>query len=694
MARLRSARASWRALLASVTTAGWVGAAEPASPPAAGAPSSAAPPAAEQSAAPSAARSVAPATAAASPGELGAALRAYHAALAERRLDPASQLSRESLRAALASAEAQLGMGRRAEAIAILAGLVESPRFQPFRGLEEGRAAQLMLGEALGRAGAHALAREYLLPLLQPGAPLDGWSRRAVSSLVDMGLQGDDPALISSALARVPSGADQPWAGDVAYLEGVLAERAGDQRAALQAYARVSARSRFWAQASYRSGLIAVDQRQFALGEAHFCKVADPKQTPKLAPLFGGNSFFQIRDLSRLALGRVAHEQYRFDDARYYYHLVPGDSDRLPEALYESATSRYEAKDYAGAHRLLNELRALDRAHLYADEAWILDAYIDLAECQFPRADAKLREFLQRYEPALAAARQLESDPRALQALIEGAGATDAQGALGAGAPREVAELLISAIRVDPTYGRVRRQLAELDRELSGLDVAGGELEQLSVRLREPEAVKPRPASAIANAPTDRLRKLGQQTAALRRMLREASVGQAPGSAAPELQQVRQELLQLEAEAAALEAGSQPASQPATAASGAQPGTAPGLEQLLAQDRDQVRELSESARALRGELLAQRNQLAQQALQRLEKRLTRLVRRARAGRIETVLGRKQALELEVEALSQGYLPPGAVDSLEAARYLSDDEEYWPFDGEDWDDEYIGGEGLP
>jgi len=74
--------------------------------------------------------------------------------------------------------------------------------------------------------------------------------------------------------------------------------------------------------------------------------------------------------------------------------------------------------------------------------------------------------------------------------------------------------------------------------------------------------------------------------------------------------------------------------------------------------------------------------------------LTRLVRRAHAGRIETVLGRKQALELEVEALSQGYLPPGAVDSLEAARYLSDEEEYWPFDGEDWDDEYIGGEGLP
>lgn len=675
-----------------MTVASWVAAAEPApAPEATGTPAGALAPAA-------------PATPAAAPaaaaGELGAALRAYHRALAQHRLDPASQLSSESLRNAIASAEAQLAIGRRAEAIAILAGLVESPRFAPFRSLEEGRAAQFTLGDALGRAGAYALAREYLLRLLQGGAAVDSWYRRTVSSLVDMGLQGDDPGAILPALAALPPGAEEPWAGDVAYLKGVLAERASNPGAALQAYAGVHARSRFWAQANYRSGLIAVDQRQLAAGEAHFCKVADPKQTPKLAPLFGGNSFFQIRDLSRLALGRVAHEQYRFDDARYYYHLVPGDSERLPEALYESATSRYEAKDYAAAHRLLNELRALERAHAYADEAWILDAYIDLAECQFPRADAKLREFLQRYEPALAAARQLESDPRALQSLIEGGEVTDARGALGAGAPREVTELLVSAIRVDPTYARVRRQLAELDRELSGLAVAQTELEELSARLREPDAVQPRPASAIANGPADRQRKLGQQTAALRRMLREASVGHGAGNGAgqgpvaAELQLVKQELLQLEAEAGTLEAAKQPAAVTGPVVSAGQPGAERSLEQLLEQDRGQVRELSEAARVLRAELVVQRNQLAQQALERLEKRLTRLVRRARAGRIETVLGRKQALELEVEALSQGYLPRGAVDSLEAARYLSDAEEYWPFDGEDWDDEYIGGEGLP
>ncbi len=635
-----------------------------------------------------------PATAASSaaPGpesDPGAALRAYHEALAQRRLDASAQLSTEKLRGLIQSAEAQLGMGRRNEAIAILAGVVESPRFAPLRTLDEGRAAVFTLGDALGRAGAYQMARVYLLRLIQ-GPTVDSWYRRAVSSLVDIGLAGGEPAEILQALSGLPASAEEPWAGDVAYLRGVLWERMGRSAEALQAYAQVNARSRFWAQANYRAGLIEVDQRQFAQGEQHFCKVADPKQTPKLAPLFGGNDFFQVRDLARLALGRVAHEQYRFDDARYYYHLVPGDSERLPEALYESATSRYEAKDYATAHRLINELRALDRPHPYADEVWILDAYVDLAECQFPRADAKLTEFLKRYEPVLDAARRLESDPRALQALIDGQQSTDAQGAMGVGLPREVTELLVSSIRIDPTYGRVSHQLAELDRELGGIDGASAELAELGTRLQDPDAVKPRPASAIANTPADRLRELGQQTAALRRLLREASMGQ--GGTAPDLQRAKQELIGIEAEAEKLQAALQ--APPASAAAASAAASAErSLDQLLRADADEARELAQGARTLRAQLVEQRNQLAQEALQRLQRRLTRLVRRAHAGRIETVLGRKQALELEVEALSQGYLPPGAVDSLEAAGYLGDDEEYWPFDGEDWDDEYIGGEGL-
>ena len=60
---------------------------------------------------------------------------------------------------------------------------------------------------------------------------------------------------------------------------------------------------------------------------------------------------------------------------------------------------------------------------------------------------------------------------------------------------------------------------------------------------------------------------------------------------------------------------------------------------------------------------------------------------------QTVLGKKRSLEVEIEALSQGLLPQTIVDSLDAQRFLQDDEEFWPFEGEDWEDEYVGGEGL-
>jgi hypothetical protein len=609
----------------------------------------------------------------------GFALEGYRAALADKRLDAAGALGTEQLAEVIERAEGHLSLGRRDEAIAQLAAVVEGGRFAPLAALDEGRAAVYLLGDALGRAGAYDMARGYLSRLVE-GSKSDSWYRRAVARLVDLGLESGDPSPFVAALSALPPGLPAALAGDVAYLRGVLEERASRPREALSAYRQVAEQSRFWAQATYRSGLLEVEQGRLGEGERLFCRIADPKQTPAVAPLFGGNDFFQIRDLSRLALGRVAHEGYRFDDSRYYYHLVPGDSDRLPEALYESATSRYESKDYTGAHELIAELNSLGRHHAYEDEVWILDAYVDLARCEFPRADAKLGEFLKRYEPVLSAARHLQGDPRALGALL---GGQEAAVASELGWPRDVTEMIRTSVRVDASYGDVTRRLADLDHQLSGSIAARGEIAALRAAVAG-GAVVARPELAVADSPLDGLNRFDEQAAAVRRLLREASAGAAPPA---ELAAIRQELNAVEAEGAALR------QRAAAGELSPAPSAGQGLPELLARDAALAGELERSARALREVLVARRETLAREALARLERRLARLVRRARAGRIETVLGRKRALELEVEALSQGFLPQGAVDSLDAARYLSDDEEYWPFDGEDWEDEYIGGEGL-
>jgi hypothetical protein len=610
------------------------------------------------------------------------ALLSYQKALAERKLAPSEPLSAQRIRDELASIEEMVAIGRRDEAIGALVYLVESPRFEPFVATPEGRAAYYQLGDALGRGGAYDLSRGYLLALLK-GSPDDTWYRQAVRSLVDFGLESDEPDVFLRDLAQVPDAAGEEVKGDIAYLSGRSAELSGKPVQALASYAKVSERSRFWAQATYLSGVIEVERKNLKQGEALFCKVADPKKTPKRAALFGGSDFFRVRDLARLGLGRVAHEQYRFDDARYYYYLVPADSERLPEALYETATTRYEAKDYDGARESMDDLRKVAVNHPYEDEAWILDAYIDLAVCRFPKADDKLKEFLKRYEPVRDAARKLTRDGAAMQRLVDTlrSGADPASANLGVSG--ETSRALGSLLRVDTGYGRATRRLAQLDHQLNGLRRAMGDLDAALTRLATPKDVKPASDKKLAVSDTEQLERAESQLAEVKRLIREAERSR--------VRSAELDVLRKESEALELEIKAARAAQPPGATAPVSEGKS--LPDLLAADRARASALYLESTKLREQVLSQQLAFAKDAFTRLDKRLSRLIRRAQLGRIETVLGKKRALEIEVEALSQGLLPQTIVDSLDAERYLRDDEEYWPFEGEDWADEYVGGEGL-
>jgi hypothetical protein len=612
------------------------------------------------------------------------AMKAYTQALEKRRLAATAPLSRQRLREELGPIEEKIADGRRDEAIGDLVYLVETPRFAPFQSSEEGRAALFLLGDSLGRGGAYEPARGYLLRLLT-GDSKDTWFRRSARSLVELGLESGQYDVFLEDLKKVPNSAPEELRGDIAYLKGRAAERNKQPDAALSAFAQVTPRSRFWAQATYISGMIEVERRQFKKGENLFCKVADPKLTPKKAPLFGGSDFFRVRDLARLGLGRVAHEQYRFGDSRYYYYLVPKDSDHLPEALYESATGRYEAKDYDGARELMDELRSLKVNHPYEDEAWVMDAYIDLASCKFFRADAKLQVFLSKYDPVRDAARKIAADDTAVKRLVESVREGSDPAAAGLGVDQNVARTLGALLRLDAGYGTVSRRMAQLDIQLSGLRGAMGELDESARRLATPKGTKPQATGGLGDSIPEKVDRIDAQLAEVRRLMREAERQKGAGGVA-ELQK-QLEALEIRARAARAGAGN------LTTAAAAKGTTDADLSGVIQQDRDRAVKLYADASKVREKVEREQVTMAREALKRLDKRLSRLLRRARLGRIETVLGKKRSLEVEIEALSQGLLPQTVVDSLKAERYLRDDEEYWPFDGEDWEDEYVGGEGL-
>jgi tetratricopeptide (TPR) repeat protein len=611
-----------------------------------------------------------------------AAMSAYNKALSERRLEASSALSPTVIREQLLEAQELSGAGRRDEVIARLVRLVESPRFNDYTDSDEGHAATYALGDALASAGAHEPARGYLKRLL-PLSPSDTYARRAVRRLAEIAIDTERIAPILEDLRAVPAATLPPETrGEIAYLNGRARQLAGDPDGAFKFFAEVGIESRFWAQAVYLSGVIEVERGRMKEGENLFCKVADPARADKTAPFFADEKFFAVRDLARLALGRVAHEQFRFDDARYYYYLVPQDSERLAEALYESATTRYEKKDYEGARELLDELKALKVHHRYQDEAWILSAYLDLARCRFDDADTQLKSFIAQYEPVRDAARRLSSDERALMRLLDASrGRTDAA-AEPSGATPDAARTIAALVRIDAGYGVVSKRLAQLEQEMSGLRGSMGQLDDLMRTLATTGGVRPN-SEGLGEGPPQSPARARAEADGLRRQVEALERAHAPTA---DLAAMRRSLQQIEASLGPQrETG--PGAGSATLPKGAD------LPGLLQTDRASATEFYAAADAARTKLLEVRTALAKDAVHRLDQRLSRLLRRARLGRIESVLGRKRALEVEVEALAAGVLPQAALDSLEAPRYLKDSEEYWPFEGDDWPDEYVGGEGI-
>ncbi len=612
-------------------------------------------------------------------------MRAYHAAMTARRLGPQRAPTADEFRERVAEAEAFAHTGRTDEAVSRLTEIVESKDFSLQEQTEEGRAAVLVLGEAYATAGILQTARGYLRRVLATKGAWDSrgpYARRAVKKLVEIGLESRNFADAEADLKDVPETAPEEVKAEIAYLRGRAKEAAGDPEGAIAFYAKVPETSRFWSQSTYLSGLIHVEHGRAKEGENLFCKVADPKRQDRSTPVFADEKFFAVRDLARLALGRVAHDQFRHDDARYYYYLVPRDSDRLAEALYEAATTRYEKKDYQGARELLDELKKLDKHHRYEDEAGVLDAYIDLALCRFPESDKKLRAFIAKYEPVRDAARTLGHSERGVSALLAAAqnradaGTVEATSiAVSPDSLRTVAAL----VRIDPTYAQIAKKSVVLDKEASGLRLARRALADMQASLATNGGVRP----ATDDKPDLAERDL-EARASLDGVRRDID-DLAASKNDPDL------VAGLKKDLAALESRLKIAGAKARA-DGAEDSPA-DLGGLWKRDEQRATSLGKEVEDARRELHGVEQTLAKDALNRLDLRLSRLLRRARLGRIESVLGKKRALEVEIEAIADGFLPRDAVDSLDASRFLKDSEEYWPFEGDDWPDEYVGGEGL-
>ncbi len=638
-------------------------------------------------------------TAPAKAADSASVLDAYMVALEKKRLAPKPADGIEELKPLLEEAQRAVLDGKKDEATALLIEIVDGPRFRDFEGLTPFHTAELMLASALTERYALKSAQRVVDRMLTRGPGMAAFEP-AYRRAVDIALARGDFAESAAHLAtfqrdKLP----EDSVNELAYLEGRAAHERGALPEAIQKLSKVTKKSRFYVSAQYLLGAIAAKTRQFKEAEAHFCAIAEAGKDNSYSFFIDGR-FFPVRDLAHLGLGRVAHETGRASDAFYYYFQVPSDSDRLAEAMFEAAWATYEGGDHEAALDSLDQLEARFPRSAHAAEASVLRGYVHLSRCEFAEAERRLTKFERDFTPVLRqieAALESPSRKSGLYAdlVLRAHSLARLRAADQSGEPTPDS-LLLSLVLADPDFYRLHAELRALDAELGRSGNVPRELFALSNRLTQGDAPAPRKADAgsvdsvaaadgvaAAEAELTRVKAaidaLGREVTALSR----AGTDNADKVSLAALRKTQRSLDQRVADIErklrdAVRDGQLEATKP----------SATDLQALLRSDQAYVAALRSQAHRVRVELSDAADRAGERALVDLRERLAAELRRARIGRIDAVMGSKRQVEIQIESLSVGRCPPELADALRMQSLLRDDEEYWPFEGEDWPDEFL------
>jgi hypothetical protein len=117
--------------------------------------------------------------------------------------------------------------------------------------------------------------------------------------------------------------------------------------------------------------------------------------------------------------------------------------------------------------------------------------------------------------------------------------------------------------------------------------------------------------------------------------------------------------------------------------------SAAGIRPLIQADIAEARRLDKAAHALAEKMQKAGDRLAQAAVDKLHEDARRVLDKAKLGKIDAIIGQKRKLDIEVQDLAAGRFPEELIGKLWNPSMIGDDEEYWPWQGEYWADEYEG-----
>jgi tetratricopeptide (TPR) repeat protein len=627
------------------------------------------------------------------------ALAAYFTELGKANLVDTESGSKDTLTRELGAAEHLLRDGAAIDAAVALYAIVYSPRYAPFHDFVEYQNAEYYLGVALIDAGAYGAALDQLIRVLGRGPAAPYWGpahRRAV----DVALETRDFAGVLARVEAVKSNDSIPpsAAGERAYLRGRAAYEAGQLDAAEGQLVTIGKKSRLYSSALYLRGIIRARRGEYRDAAEAMCQVAGTGDSDRLTFVVDGR-YFTIKDLARLGLARIAHEEGEYDDAYYHYFQIPEDSDRLPDALFEASWSMYQKRELPTARDLAAEFLKEYPSSPMWPEASLLAGYVELADCKFDGAQAWYDKLTVKLQPIVDELDRVRKDPDRRRRLFERAlGRMQADHAgtgdngKGAVAADDLDGQVLALLKLDPAYVRLHDAVAGMAKVTGE---APGTVRAWQSLARKVATTKVAAGAGTTTGAEDDLADASALVEDLRRLGKEVAKAKdeldiARGSGALPADVATEEAARLDGLAMKVETALGQAERQAETAAGAITArAAPALQPMLARDVGDARRLDRAAVELEGKLGAAADKLAQRALDRLYTDTRRVLDKAKLGKIDAVIGQKRALDIEVSDLAAGRFPAELHGRLWEEGLIGDDEEFWPFEGEYWKDEYEG-----
>lgn len=603
----------------------------------------------------------------------------------------------ETLRRELQAAETLLQSGASIDAAVALFGIVESPRYEGFGDFVEYQNAEYDLAVALAVSGAYESSLTYLMRTLRHGTDTLYFApahRRAV----DIALETRDYRGVLDRLQRVTVDMALPTeaSGERAYLKARAAYANGQLVQAEGELATVSRKSRLYSSSLYLRGVISTRQGQWQSAAEALCEIVDTPDDNKYTFVVD-NRYFTIKDLARLGLGRIAHEQTEYDDAYYHYFQIPDDSDRLPEALFEAAWSMYQKRELATSRDLVSEFLTTFPNSPLAPEARLLAGYIELADCQFDAARNHYETLIAELEPVIKEIEQIAASPERVERLFDRAlerwrkEREDPDNRI-VRTGNDPNDKVLGLLRLDAKFVKLhdaihglRRSAGDAPHVVRAWTGLGKRVATSKVGAAAATATIEEEDAADANGLVDNIGRLRDQIsraeADLRRGKREKTL---PDDAAEQeskrLRELARRVDALKNTAARLAAQREAEIVNTTAG---------GIGPMLRADLQRARQLSDRSQALLTQLSGTIDEMSMGAMHRLYSNVQKILNKAKLGKIDAVIGQKGKLDIEVQDLAAGRWPPELHGRLWEEGLIGDDEEYWPFEGEFWADEYKG-----